>query len=460
MEELVCPNDRVETMDLAAFRETGVLAPGATVAGRYRIERRLGGGGMGQVYLATQLSMARPVALKVLWNRVDPKSADVKRFYLEARSASRLTHPNIVRIYDFGVDSETGMPFLAMEYLEGETVRSALKRHGALPERVAAGLLAQAARALVEAHQNGIIHRDLKPENLLIGRWQGTDHVWILDFGIAKVLREPSNPSLTATGAIVGTPAYMSPEQVNGAVLDTKSDLYSLGCILFELVTDRPPFPGHSALTVMYQHVNDAPPPLPARLPNGLVPTQNLRRLVRSLLEKDPAKRPANADVVAAALEAIAPEPTTSSLLPIEASELPEELADTRIHPSAPEPRPKRVLVVDDESALRNALASVLRDAGYEVLVVGTAEAAVSSLSESTVDLILTDLHMPGIGGMGLLTKLSADWPSVPAIVVTAESSVPLAVAAMRTGAADYLVKPFDPADLLAKISNVLAQLR
>ncbi len=309
MDDDVCPTDGVPTVDRSKLDpESGGLPTGTMIAQRFRIEHLLGQGGMGAVYLATQISMNRKVALKTLLKSLLREGKLVKRFYREAQSASSLDHPNIVRIYDFGIDKETDIPYIAMEYLEGLTLDGLLQAEGPLPERRVTSILLGVARALTEAHDKDIIHRDLKPENIHVRRLSdGQEHVKVLDFGIAKVLRSDSDSyqSLTGTGVTVGTPMYMSPEQTMGQTLDFRSDLYSLGCVMFELLSGAPPYMSDEPIGILMKHLREEAPDLPAKLSDGQPPSEGLLALYTSLMAKQRLDRPCSTKAVVDILSAL-----------------------------------------------------------------------------------------------------------------------------------------------------------
>ena len=301
MEDGICPEDGVPTIERSMFEEEDeVLKNGMLVAGRYRIEGILGKGAMGSVFLATQTSMDRKVALKTMQATFQGDQSLVRRFYLEARAASKLEHPNIVRIFDFGVDDETKIPFIAMEFLEGDDLGDTLKNEGAMPERKACRILVQAVKALVEAHEKGIVHRDLKPDNVhLRFLADGEAQAKVLDFGIAKVLHGDEDTSnLTGTGMTMGTAHYMPPEQIRG-------DLYAVGCILHEMLTNERPYSGDDRLGILMQHLTSPVPALPAALADGSPPSDNVRALHAALLSKGPEMRPTETKLVAVILAAI-----------------------------------------------------------------------------------------------------------------------------------------------------------
>jgi serine/threonine-protein kinase len=283
---------------------------GRTLVGRYELKAHLGSGTMGTVYRATQLAVAREVAVKILKNERAVDEAANARFTREARANSLLTSPHTVQVLDFGY-SETDGLFLVMELLEGESLRRRLGRLGRLPPAIAIDTCLQALRSLIEAHAKGIIHRDLKPEHLFFARVRG--ETWddeilkILDFGVAKMIGEESrqlNAIETREGRILGTPRYMSPEQAQGRALDARSDLYSLGVVLYEMLTGRPPFGGEDAVVVMAQHITKTPVALAAACPDASVPAE-LEDLVMRTLSKQPAGRPANAEAMAEELAVI-----------------------------------------------------------------------------------------------------------------------------------------------------------
>src|SRR3569623_716415 len=279
---------------------------GRTVAdGRYQVLALLGVGGMRTVYRALQHPLERQVALKLIHRELAMNEKIVARFEREMRMTASIEHPHTVRVYDFG--SIDGQPFLAMEYLAGRSLRTVLDTGGALPSDRLAAIGVQIAKALRAAHRAGIVHRDLKPDNvLLVDGYGERDFVKVLDFGIARPLEQEPGFQ-TSAGAIVGTPAYMSPEQVNGAPVDPRSDLYALGVILFELATGAPPFAGPMTVLLM-AHARQAPPSL-----DGFhaIPAE-VRALSGRLLEKDPAARPASADEVIDALAPFAAGETTA----------------------------------------------------------------------------------------------------------------------------------------------------
>jgi serine/threonine protein kinase len=274
---------------------------GRTLDQKYYLESKLGFGGMGTVYLAGRLLIGDRVAVKVLHpdQMADPQA--VERFRREAQTAARLKHPNVVTVYDFGVSRE-GLNYQVMELAEGECLRSLIKRHGRLAETAAAEIIRQVCAALDEAHRQGIVHRDMKPENILVQIIPGGLQVKVIDFGIAA-LRDVKAGRLTQTGAVAGTPHYMSPEQCLGEELDGRSDIYSLGIVLFEMLTGVVPFDSPTTTAIVVKHVNDPPPP-PRTLNPKISPA--VESVALRALEKRRDSRPQTAGEMARELIAAA----------------------------------------------------------------------------------------------------------------------------------------------------------
>ncbi|HEV8225200.1 MAG TPA: protein kinase, partial [Rubrobacteraceae bacterium] len=259
------------------------------IDGRYVPGDLLGGGGMAEVYLARDEVLGRDVALKILRERYAHDEPFVERFKREARSAAALNHPNIVQVYDQG-HTEDGDHYIAMECVPGGTLAQRIKRGGPIDPREAAGLASRVADALAVAHGRGIIHRDIKPQNVLL---TASGEPKVADFGIA---RAASAKTMTETSLILGTASYMSPEQVRGERVGPESDLYSLGVVLYEMLTGEPPYSADNPLATAMKHLDE--PPRHPREANPTVP-EGLDALTTKLLAKDPADRYARSAVLA-----------------------------------------------------------------------------------------------------------------------------------------------------------------
>ena len=321
---------------------------GKTVANKYRVEQMIGEGGMGKVYKATQISLDKPVVLKVLRTALLSDERTVARFQREAKAASRLNHPNSISVLDFG-QAEDGAMYIAMEYVQGKDLHHILSREWPLPEARVIRMISQVLSALADAHSAGVIHRDLKPENIMVEQRRGeADFVKVLDFGIAKIIdgTNDEGPALTRAGFVCGTPEYMSPEQARGAQLDHRSDLYAVGVILYQLTCGMLPFDSDSAVGFATKHLTEVPPPPSKRRPDARI-SNGMERLIMKALAKNPDDRPQTAEQFRAELMAIEKErraavgttrrPAASSSAPGLASDTrkvtPIDQQETRVNP-------------------------------------------------------------------------------------------------------------------------------
>ena len=296
-------NTQGSTLDLTDARDTSIGGAssrqlvggqiGRVLGGRYQLDQCIGAGGMGEIYRARRLHIGDTVAVKVLRADVVENEQSRQRFYREARAAAMLHHPNAVVIHDFGEDVDRTV-YIVMELLVGRSLRQLLVDEGSIGTLRAYGIIRQACAALDAGHRNGIIHRDIKPDNIFIlDSNDGTDHIKILDFGIAKLLDSAAETAsmeqrLTNMGTVIGTPHYMSPEQCRGEEADARSDIYSLGIVLYELLTGVAPFVGKTPTGIAIKHVTEQPRP-PRELNRGITPS--VERVVLRALEKHPDAR-------------------------------------------------------------------------------------------------------------------------------------------------------------------------
>lgn len=392
------------------------LAPGSSV-GHYRIVSRLGEGGMGTVYLADDLPLGRRVALKILPANLAADPDRMHRFVQEAKLASALTHPNVAYIHEIG--AEAGLQFLAMEYVEGEPLSVRLERN-ALPWTELLPVALQIADALDAAHAKGIVHRDIKPSNLML---TPRGHLKVLDFGLAKL--QPSAKAqrdetqlMTSAGVVMGTVAYMSPEQALGRDVDHRTDLFSLGVVLYEMATARLPFPGATPSETMAR-ILGAPPEAIGRF-NYELP-ESFDRIVRKCLEKDRERRYQSARELLVDLKNL-------------------ERDSSRPAPVLATPRKLRVVIVDDEELARALLREYIGASNDVEIVAECANGfeAVKAITELAPDLVFLDVQMPKLDGFEVLELIGGQ---VAVIFVTAYDQY--AMRAFDQHAVDYLLKPF-----------------
>ncbi len=389
----------------------------------YKILSLLGKGGMGEVFLAEDMRLHRKVALKVLLPEVAGDTEKLARFVQEARAASALSHPNAAHIYEIG--EADGRHFLAMEYIEGQTLEKKLSREKTaepLPLAEIIGIAGQVADALDAAHTRGIAHRDIKPANLMI---DPRGHVKVLDFGLAKILpvagtEIPSSSQLatqflTSGGVVLGTVSYMSPEQALGRDIDHRTDLFSLGVVMYQMASGKLPFAGASAQETLAR-ILQSPPDALGRL-NYELPDE-FERIVRKCLEKDRERRYQSA------------------------KELLIDLRGLERSPSGEKTRSGaiRAVIVDDEELARHLLREYLTQAGGVEVIAECANGfeAVKAISERKPDLVFLDVQMPKLDGFEVLELIDS---SVAVIYVTAYDQY--AMRAFDAHAVDYLLKPF-----------------
>ena len=298
VEYMMSATGAAATQRLTAARTGDLVRPGTLFANRYEVKEMLGAGGMGVVYRAVDRELQEPVAIKTL--RPEALRGDavaLERFKQEIRLARKITHRNVVRTYDLG--EVNGVYYLTMEYVEGTSLKQLIGSRGRLPVPVTLTIGKQLCRALEVAHDQGVIHRDIKPQNIVV---DPSGFLKVMDFGIARLANRPQGKGLTEEGASIGTPDYMSPEQLSGMELDARSDLYSAGVVLFECVTGRPPFQAETMYALIAKHVEEEPPD--PRTLDAAVP-ESLARVILKAMAKEPAHRYQSAGELHDALAAI-----------------------------------------------------------------------------------------------------------------------------------------------------------
>lgn len=417
------------------------LAAGAAIA-HYRIVSRLGAGGMGEVYLARDTKLDRNVALKVLPAEMAQDTGRMQRFVQEAKAASSLNHPNVAYIHEIG--EAAGIWFLVMEYVEGETLN---RRMGGEPLQVSEILAigVQVADALDAAHSKGIVHRDIKPPNIII---TPRGHVKVLDFGLAKMTplmnradasRDASRSQaptqlLSAPGLVLGTLQYMSPEQALGREVDHRTDIFSLGVVLYEMAAGRLPFSGANASEIIAKIIQAQPEAL-ARF-NYDLPAE-VERTVRKCLEKDRERRYQSA---------------RDLMVDLKVCQGDKGGAERRLAPAV-----TRAIIVDDEELARTVLREMLEGEPDIQIVAECANGfeAVKAISELKPDLLFLDVQMPKLDGFEVLELVD---PEIAVIFVTAYDTY--AMRAFDAHAVDYLLKPFNAARLQMALERAKRRLR
>ncbi len=414
---------------------------GRTFRNRYEIQSLLGEGSTATVYKGLDRRLNRAVALKVLLPHV--RETARRRFMQEATSSAQLNHPNIMAIYD--MDEEHGQHFLVVEYVEGETLTAYVPSDPATVAQIGA----QIAAALGYAHEREIIHRDIKPANIKV---TPAGVVKIMDLGLA-LPREAKR--VTAEGMIIGTPAYLSPEQAQGLTLDYRTDLYSLGVVLFEMATGQLPFQSDDIPALLMQHVRQPPP-----LPRSLVPElpAGLETVILKALEKSPSRRFQSGAAMASALRAAVPTAEGGRAISVQDSKATTHQNMPAIGRTATGTLPPlRVLLADDHTMLRRSLANLLAQRD-DIMVIGEAsdgEAALEQTLELQPDVLVLDLNMPKMGGLDVLPLVRQRAPRVRVLVLTGRDEDWYITQALRAGAHGYVLKSDSENSLVDAIQRV-----
>ena len=435
---------------------------------RYEDLGSLGSGGMGYVFKALDRELNELIAIKVL-SRSGPneREAVLLRFKGEVSLNRRISHPNVCRLYDYGVAGE--MPYLTMEFVDGGDLGTLIDSGGPVPVARALRILSQLARGVAAAHAASIVHRDLKPANVMV---RPSGEISILDFGLAHDSNRMA-PRITGAGTTVGTPQYMSPEQLRGLVVDERSDIYAIGVMAFELLTGRRLFGGRSFMSIARKHLET--PVSRATLEERGV-SRELAAVVLRCLAKKPEERFQTAAAVATSLETLerlqAPRaPATGSVAPREARVKTAVHRRSSILPAlAPDPvaaqkataprRPHAVLVVDDDEQVRNVICEWLRRAGLEVVAATSGEDALTLFETRTFDLVLIDVLMPGLDGFDTVRILKArpERATIPVLFMSGFPEKNRVLFAGQTGAVDFLAKPLDLKALVSRVVGILGK--
>jgi serine/threonine-protein kinase len=444
----------------------GEVQAGQVIAGKYQLVRLLGQGGMGKVYLGEHLGLGVPIAVKTMHPEIAAAGDYVRRFRREAHAASLLNHPNAVRVLDFGEDA--GTLYMVMELLEGRSLTSWLGQQASPPPLAeVAEILAQLLDAFEVAHGLGIVHRDLKPENVFLTELSGRRVVKVLDFGLAHVDdKRDQGPTLTAKDVIAGTPEYMSPEQCRSLAVGPRADLYSIGCLLTDMLQLRPPFVGNSAIEVLAKQMFSPPPPL-ARPKDAEPVPPLLERLRLDLLAKAPEKRPKSPAEVKARLSEAMSREATMARLPTRKGD--EPLGDRAARApawDANEPAPttartrlRRVgllRLADDPAGVTEECETGLRAHKLDVSLVS----AVALLADAAIPVVVLDAgprHELALRALAELRRLA---PKCHALVCAAQLDTERMNELVGAGAADVLRYPVTPDALARKLDRVLRRGR
>lgn len=398
------------------------LRTGDVVADRYRIEQRLGAGGMGVVYRATDLELEDEVAIKVLKLRDMEEDQRVSRFKQEIRLARKIVHTNVCRIYDFGSWGE--LRFVTMELLDGQTLDDLMGSGEVVDLETRLGLFRGLLAGLEAAHEAGIIHRDIKPQNVMV---TGDGRSVLMDFGIA---RQFQSEEITTTGEVVGTPVYMAPERLLGREVDQRCDIYSLGVILFELITGRQPFAGNTVFEIAQHQIND-PVPSPREVDPD-IPTW-LDLIVLKMLEKNPEHR----------FQSVAQVMTVLS------------------QEREKDPVQRRVLIVDDDPDFLKLAEYHLSNRGVQVSTAETGSRGIEKILHEQPELVILDFQLPEMDGFHIATYLRDHQPEkrIPIFMLTAIHDPQYEKQAARLGIERFFTKPLNMAQFAAMIERRLDTL-
>ena len=424
---------------------------------RYEYLGSLGQGGTGYVFKAIDRELNVVMAIKVMGRAGgEERETVLRRFKGEVTLNRKISHPDICRLFDYGVAG--GLPYLTMEFVDGRDLGTVIDLEGPVPAQKALRILMRLTRAVAAAHAAGIVHRDLKPANVIV---RPSGEISVLDFGLAHDTTR-TDPRITRVGAAVGTPHYMSPEQVQGRLVDERSDIYAIGAIAFELLSGRRMFTGRTFLSIARKH-------LETTVSRGTLEERGVSRelaaAVLRCLEKKPEDRFPSAAALAASFEALERMQEPRGPAPVPAAP-PAARVKTAVHrrsailpAEAPGRRPV-VLVVDDEEQVRNLVCTALRRGGFEAVPSPSGEDALTLLETRTVDLILIDVLMPGVDGFDTVRVLKSrpEQAQIPVLFMSGFPEKNRVLFAGQTGAVDFLTKPLDLKSMLRKVTAILGK--
>lgn len=473
-----CYEDYIENCSGDGSRLSQVLPYPLVIENKYRIDSLIGRGGMGAVYRATQLELDRSVAIKILRPEVLAAGLSQEGLRHEALASARIEHPNVVTVHDYGTLAN-GAGYLVMRLLRGHSLTSELvARETGLPFDRVFSIVLQVCAGVEAAHKLGIIHCDLKPDNIILEETDEGELVQLLDFGISRLVKDSAeNPS----SIFFATPFYTAPELLESSHLDFRSDIYSIGVILYELLTGRVPFTGSSPMEVLRKHIENRPV-TPVKHRPEIVPS--LEKLVLTALAKSPDRRQQSIAELTDQIRMAAQEMSLSGLLDIEAlpklgrrtgrlQSIPTAVAEQmeqptlkidRNRPVETMPVKKQVecsplvMLVDDEPEIRLIMRAILERLECRIVEASGAVQALKVLEQETPDLIVSDVMMPDMDGYKFyeLLRERPEYASVPLVFLTARTQQEEKIEALLKGAEDFWVKPFDTKEIRIRVQRIL----